>query len=316
MRKLISTLLMAFLVATPAMGWHAVGHKATASIAFDYLDPARQADIVSVLRAHPRFEEDFASRMPDDVARGSDAQKGRWLFEQASIWPDLIQTLSEDIRREYNKSRWHYINRLVWLTNEDEAALKPQLDHNMETEFSPPMRQNLNIVQALRGNLQIWKSDSASEGEKAVAFCWILHLAGDLHQPLHTVALFSKEFFPKGDRGGNSIQVVWGGETKNLHAVWDGLPTNLESLEPSARTIRSINEDVVDDAAIDEWLSHHANLARKFVYTDELKLQLLGGLKNDELPEIVLSRNYLVAAESIARRQVNLAGYRIAKLVE
>ncbi|MDH3990912.1 MAG: S1/P1 nuclease, partial [Gammaproteobacteria bacterium] len=185
-----------------------------------------------------------------------------------------------------------------------------------ETEFSPPIRQNLNIVQALRGNLQIWKSDSASEGEKAVAFCWILHLAGDLHQPLHTVALFSKEFFPKGDRGGNSIQVVWGGETKNLHAVWDGLPTNLESLEPSARTIRSINEDVVDDAAIDEWLSHHANLARKFVYTDELKSQLLGGLKNDELPEIVLSRNYLVAAESIARRQVNLAGYRIAKLVE
>lgn len=316
MRKLISTLLMAFLVATPAMGWHAVGHKATASIAFDYLDPARQADIVSVLRAHPRFEEDFASRMPDVVARGSDAQKGRWLFEQASIWPDLIQTLSEDIRREYNKSRWHYINRLVWLTNEDEAALKPQLDHNMETEFSPPMRQNLNIVQALRGNLQIWKSDSASEGEKAVAFCWILHLAGDLHQPLHTVALFSKEFFPKGDRGGNSIQVVWGGETKNLHAVWDGLPTNMESLEPSARTIRSINEDVVDDAAIDEWLSHHANLARKFVYTNELKSQLLSGLKNDELPEIVLSRNYLVAAESIARRQVNLAGYRIAKLVE
>jgi hypothetical protein len=80
--------------------------------------------------------------------------------------------------------------------------------------------------------------------------------------------------------------------------------------------VRSIKEDVVDNAAIDEWLAHHANLARKFVYTDDVKAQLVEKLENSESPTITLSHEYLVAARSIAKRQVNLAGHRIAALIK
>ncbi len=316
MRRLILTAIAALLVVTPAWAWHEVGHKATASIAFDQLEPSRQREVITVLTAHPRFAEDFERLMPREIETGDEMQRGRWLLEQASIWPDLVQTLGDDVRRKYNRSRWHYINMLVWLTAADEAALRGKLDHNMETEFTLPMRQSLNLVQALRGNLQIWHSDSATDAEKAVALCWILHLAGDMHQPLHNVALFSGAYFPQGDRGGNSVEVVWGDDTRNLHAVWDGLPTYMESLEPSARTVRSIKEDVVDDAAIDEWLAHHADLARRFVYTDDVKMQLVKKLENSEPPIITLSHEYLVAARSIAKRQVNLAGHRIAALIK
>ena len=253
--------------------------------------------------------------MPESVAAGTDAEQGRWLLGQAATWPDLIQTLDDEVRREYNRNRWHYINMIVYLEESDEAAFEGKFEHNMETRFEPPLRQNLNMIQALRGNLVVWRNASASDEEKAVALCWILHLTGDLHQPLHNVALFSKAYFPTGDRGGNNIEVFWEDGTRNLHAVWDGLPTTIESLEPSARTLLTIETDTVDDEAIDEWMSHHANLASRFVYPEDVRQQLLVRLSNSEPPLIELSREYLIRARSIARRQVNLAGHRIARLL-
>lgn len=301
--------------ASPAFAWHDFGHRATASIAFDAMSPDERNAVVTILEAHPRFAEDFMAHMPKSVADGTEAAKGRWLLEQAATWPDLVETLDDDARTEYNRSRWHYINMVVYLSDSDEAAFDGKFDHNMDTQFQPPLRQNLNIIQALRGNLAVWRDASASDARKAVALCWILHLTGDLHQPLHNVALFSKAYFPTGDRGGNNVDVVWGDGSRNLHTVWDGLPTNMESLEPSARTLLTIETDTVDDEAIEEWMSHHANLARRFVYPPEVKEQLLSRLNADQPPLIEVSHEYLVRARSIARRQVNLAGHRIARLL-
>ena len=316
LRGIATLFVVCMLGCSTAYAWHATGHKATAAIAFEQLSAADQSAVIAILRQHPRFAEDFVAHMPADMSARSDAEMGSWLMQQASIWPDLIQTLDEEVRRKYNNSRWHYINLLVWLTPEDESALSHSLDHNMETQFNPPMRRNLNAVQALRGNLATWRDPGASDADKAVALCWILHLTGDLHQPLHTVALFSRAWFPEGDRGGNSIEVAWGDETRNLHAVWDGLPTHMEDLSPSEQTLRSIDDDVVDDAAIDEWLHHHANLARRFVYTDDLRSQLVAKLSAERPPLVTLSHEYLVAARSLARRQINLAGHRIARLLQ
>ena len=315
LRPLITLILIALLGSSPAFAWHDVGHRATASIAFDAMTAEQQESIVAVLRAHPRFAEDFLAHMPESIGGDTNAAQGRWLLEQASVWPDLVETLDNEIRREHNRSRWHYINMIVYLGDEDEAAFDGKFEHNMATVFEPPLRQNLNMIQALRGNLVVWRSDSATDAEKAVALCWILHLTGDLHQPLHNVALFSKPYFPTGDRGGNNIEVVWGDGTRNLHAVWDGLPTDMETLEPSARTLLTIQTDTIDDAAIDEWLSHHAGLARLFVYPADVKEALLARLTNNESPQIEVSREYLIRARSIARRQVNLAGHRIAALL-
>jgi hypothetical protein len=189
------------------------------------------------------------------------------------------------------------------------------VDQNTETVFTSPLRPDMNLVQALKGNLAIWRDPAAAPGDKAVALCWILHLAGDLDEPLHTVALFSAELFPAGDRGGNLIEVDLNGDVRNLHAVWDGLPTGMHDLTPSPMTLRSIETDVVDDDAIDEWLSHHANLARNFVYTGDLRKQVLDGRREGKPGRVRLSREYLVAARSIARRQINLTGFRIPALL-
>lgn len=308
-------MLLGLLLNSPALGWGDKGHRTTAAIAFDAMSVARQQSVVTILRKHPRYVKDFAALMPLEIQEGDETSQGRWLLEQAAVWPDLIQGLGDEVRREYYRSRWHYINLLIFLKEEDAAALAGELEHNMSTEFTPPLRQNLNSVQALRGNLLVWHDDAATQAEKAVALCWILHIVGDMHQPLHNVALFSKAYFATGDRGGNDISVLTGDETKTLHWWWDSLPNEMDDIAPTARTQRTIKSDTIDDAAIDEWLHHHARLAEMFVYPDDIKTQVLDRVTAKQTPQIKLSHEYLVQARSIARRQINLAGHRIAGLL-
>ena len=315
MRTAFYALLICTLTTSQAVAWHDVGHRTTASIAFDAMTATQQRTVGAILRAHPRYEADFAALMPTEIRDGAEDFQNRWLLEQAATWPDLIQTLDDDVKAQYNRSRWHYINLIVFLEEADANTLDGQLTHNMSTLFAPPLRQNLNSIQALRGNLSIWQSDRSTNAEKAVALCWILHLVGDMHQPLHNVALFSKPWFPEGDRGGNSVDVKLATGVSNLHAVWDGLPTDLTDSTPTARTLRTIETETVDDSSIDEWLSHHAQLAERFVYPEAVKLQLITRLRAQQSPQVELSHEYMVRARSIARRQVNLAGHRITGLL-
>ena len=57
--------------------------------------------------------------------------------------------------------------------------------------------------------------------ERALFARYAIHLAGDIHQPLHSVALFN-ETYPKGDLGGNAHKVILtNGSISNFHAYWD-----------------------------------------------------------------------------------------------
>src|SRR5579859_3501714 len=83
------------LVTAKALAWNPAGHMAIASIAYDRLTVERRAELIGILRQHPRFKEDFSSAMP----AGLDAQQQeRWLFMRASIWPDLARAFAEPDR--------------------------------------------------------------------------------------------------------------------------------------------------------------------------------------------------------------------------
>lgn len=57
------------------------------------------------------------------------------------------------------------------------------------------------------------ESNQFSDKDEAFALKCLVHLVGDIHQPLHV----GKE----GDRGGNSVDVEFYWEKYNLHRVWD-----------------------------------------------------------------------------------------------
>lgn len=57
------------------------------------------------------------------------------------------------------------------------------------------------------------RDPDASPADKALALRFIIHIVGDLHQPLHA---------GNGtDRGGNDVRLRWFGQDTNLHTVWD-----------------------------------------------------------------------------------------------
>ena len=57
------------------------------------------------------------------------------------------------------------------------------------------------------------KNKKSSKEEKQIALKFLIHLMGDLHQPLHVGN--------GNDRGGNGIKLKWFGEPTNLHSIWD-----------------------------------------------------------------------------------------------
>lgn len=64
-------------------------------------------------------------------------------------------------------------------------------------------------------------NSSLMTAEKAMFARYLIHVVGDIHQPLHSVSLYNTTY-PSGDRGGNSLKIVLlNGTTQNLHAFWD-----------------------------------------------------------------------------------------------
>lgn len=70
-----------------------------------------------------------------------------------------------------------------------------------------------DALSALARFTETVRDPNATREEKALALRFIIHIVGDVHQPLHA---------GNGeDRGGNDVKVRWFGEETNLHSVWD-----------------------------------------------------------------------------------------------
>src|SRR5262249_3075913 len=103
----------------------------------------------------------------------------------------------------------------------------------------------VNILTAMVENQRIAANETDAE-RKAIALAWLFHLVADIHQPLHTVQLFTVDF-PQGDRGGNEIcvRVTEAGRPMDLHRFWDGVITsssNLTRLRNEATALRNRQE--------------------------------------------------------------------------
>jgi hypothetical protein len=170
-----------------------------------------------------------------------------------------------------------------------------------------------NVAQAVK-HCQATLVGDGPPSDKALACCWLLHLVGDLHQPLHSTALIS-ERFPTGDRGGNSIPTVQGG---NLHALWDGLLGRRHRPNDVKREVAELRErselwKVDTECNVEAWIQESHELAKSFAYSP----QIIEAVKQPgDLQKINLPREYLSAAGEHARRRIVAAGLRLAALLD
>jgi hypothetical protein len=154
---------------------------------------------------------------------------------------------------------------------------------------------------------------------KSICLRLLMHLIGDVHQPLHAASLYSN-MFPKGDKGGSMFVINF--EQKKslnqLHLFWDALagmygsifsPLTEKKFKKLEQIAHRITEDwprskVKDSLALtqwDEWLEESHEYAIHFAY-DDLKLQ-----SGDKITD-----EYLETARDVVNHQLAVAGYRLA----
>ena len=114
---------------------------------------------------------------------------------EASTWPDFERS-NPDPFWQMEAGPYHYVVVPPGKTYA-EAGAPPEGD----------------AVTALAKFAATVRDPAASHEAKALALRFIIHVVGDLHQPLHAGN--------GSDHGGNDIKVLFNREATNLHAVWD-----------------------------------------------------------------------------------------------
>ena len=132
----------------------------------------------------------------------------------------LNQYLNQD-QRQYN-----LITAAVWmdtLYDPRYLSFKPMhyIDIPESVDGTPvPKAAKMNAVVAIQQAIQTLQNPNAPLEEQAIALRIILHVVGDIHQPLHTITRVSKAY-PQGDRGGNDFHLGKNPVGNNLHRYWD-----------------------------------------------------------------------------------------------
>lgn len=111
---------------------------------------------------------------------------------EVSNWADSIKSKPEWV---HTKS-WHFVDI-------------PD-DQSYETIPHDPAG---DVITSITQMVSVLISPTTSELDKQQALMFIVHLVGDIHQPLHVGR--------PSDRGGNDVKVVFEGRNMNLHSLWD-----------------------------------------------------------------------------------------------
>ena len=155
------------------------------------------------------------------------------------------------------------------------------------------------VVSQLASQADVLGDGQRSPEERLLALLWVVHLAGDIEQPLHCS--------DNGDRGGNAVRVVVGRRAGSLHEAWDTGFFYAERARPTdlarsllAHAAHDVARGPVDPAA---WARESWIVARDFVYPQE---RACGGAYGPQ---------ELAAAWPVVRLQLARGGVRLAEIL-
>lgn len=113
---------------------------------------------------------------------------------------DQVSSWADGNRKEFpHTGSWHYVDIPLHADGYDAARDCPGGDC---------------VVAKIDQYARVLADKKAAPQARLLALKWVVHLVGDVHQPLHAE--------DNDDKGGNSVQVQFFGAGSNLHALWDG----------------------------------------------------------------------------------------------
>jgi hypothetical protein len=200
-------------------------------------------------------------------------------LDEAANWPDEMRSAPTPFWQK-TATPWHYV------------TLNGILYDHAPSEG--------DALEALQRYTAILRDPAASRADKQLALRFIVHLVGDLHQPLHVGKCC--------DRGGNEVKVKWFGRDLNLHSVWDSALVDDEQLSFTELTAKlhrhTSREDVIGwwDINPRDWISESAQI-RETVYPKPPS-------DPKKVPE--LSYSYVFEFAPVMERRLSQAGVRLA----
>jgi hypothetical protein len=195
----------------------------------------------------------------------------------ASTFGDEIK--SDPQYRKYGP--WHYVNIPFDKTYKE---IKPS--------------ERGDIIIGIEHSIAVLKDSNASQEDKTFYLKMLIHLIGDLHQPLH---LGLEE-----DKGANDFQVRWFNEGTNLHRVWDSDMINSYQMTYTELTqnLPRINEEEkqkIMSGTLLEWVEQERVLTKKIYESAKI------GEK--------LGYRYMYDHFSTVKSQLQKGGLRLAKIL-
>lgn len=149
-------------------------------------------------------------------------------------WANWMDNASHTPEYEYTKT-WHYKN----------------IDDGMEYSEAP-LHPDGDIVRAIHQATETLHNPDASREDKQLALKFLVHLMGDIHQPMH--------MGHASDLGGNRWTVKYFGRDSNLHSVWDSsVPesahkwTYTEWNNQINRTTPQLEEEILEEGNPEKW---------------------------------------------------------------
>lgn len=200
--------------------------------------------------------------------------------ESMVYWANWLDNASHTPPYAYSKT-WHYRN----------------VDAG-DDYYSAPVNPSGDCVTAVKSRLEILNDPHSSKADKKLALIMLIHLVGDMHQPMH--------MGHATDLGGNRVDVTFFNRDTNLHSVWD--TSLLESAHSWSYTEWADNIDrdhrlSPDDTAgtPDEWAVETLSVATR-VY-------------NETPHGSKLSYNEVAHWAPVIEQQLLLGGRRLAALL-
>ncbi len=303
--RLLAAVTLATQMAAPALAWNDAGHMAVAYVAYQQLTPAKRARVKQLLKLNP----DYGRWLPKGTA-AKDRDLVRFMI--AATWPDDIKS-----KATYHDDGSHNGDRPDGASSRRNTGYTDRLRHKywhfVDTPFSTdnatlpavPRPNAQTQIAAFRAVLASTKADAL----KSYDLVWLLHLVGDVHQPLHCATRVRQSELD-GDNGGNRVTVQCADCPNNLHAFWDDAfapnSASVGAVIAAAQALPAPDATLAAKSDANDWIAESFQTAQQKVYVAPV-----GG---DGGP-FTLTDAYANAARAVANARIGLAGARLAHLL-
>ena len=308
LRVLLCVVLGAVL-SGEAFAWNARGHMTVAYIAYKQLTPTARDRVNALLKLNPKYS-DWSATVDKEAPGASADDKNLMIFMIAATWADLIKrdsTYTQDGSQGGNRPDG---SPDPGRNTGYDDLLMHKYWHFIDTPFTKdgtplPAIPTPNAQERIALFRTVLASTSA-DALKSYDLTWLLHLAGDVHQPLHASTRVSSTD-PNGDSGGNLVKLNCA--HCELHAFWDdllGTNSNLNTVVKAARKLPTADAALAAKSDEKDWIAESFTEAQQTVY----KAPIVAG----DGP-FTLTTQYKKDAGKLAKQRVALAGARLANLL-